>query len=196
MTPEECATRLRKAAFLDRDGVINEERAFVHRIEDFVFVHGAVDALRDLQAAEYLLVIITNQSGIARGLYTEADYLKLTLHMQERVEAAGVKLDAVEYCPHLPDALVAGYRVDCACRKPGTGMLDRARSTLGIDMAKSILIGDRSSDIEAGRRAGVGRCFFVRSGNPLAEPDIQLADGIYDDLAACVRYVLSREFQE
>ncbi|MGA7538032.1 MAG: HAD-IIIA family hydrolase [Steroidobacteraceae bacterium] len=96
----------RKAAFIDRDGVLNEERDFVHRIEDFVFVPGAIEALQALQTAGYLLVVITNQSGIARGLYAEADYLALTAQMRERLQAAGVRLDAVEYCPHLPDARV------------------------------------------------------------------------------------------
>jgi D,D-heptose 1,7-bisphosphate phosphatase len=177
----------RKAAFIDRDGVINEERAFVHKIEDFAFVPGAIEALRELQAAGYLLVVITNQSGIARGLYTEADYLSLTEHMRERLSSAGVNLDAMEYCPHLPDAPVARYRLDCECRKPKPCMLLRAMTALGIDPRASILIGDRVSDIEAGRRAGVGRCFLVRSGNALSERDAELAEGVYDDLAACVK---------
>lgn len=178
--------RLRKAAFIDRDGVINEDRAFVHDIDQFVFLPGAVDALRELKAAGYLLVVITNQSGIARGLYSEADYWKLTRHMQGDLEAVGIKLDAVEHCPHLPDAPILRYRLDCDCRKPQPGMINRARGSLGIDVSASILIGDRASDIEAGRRAGVARCFLVRSGHSLSAIDVKAADGVYDDLAACV----------
>jgi D-glycero-D-manno-heptose 1,7-bisphosphate phosphatase len=177
---------LRKAAFIDRDGVINVERAYVHRIEHFDFLPGAIEALRRLQADGYALVVITNQSGIARGLYTEDDYLRLTAHMQQQLLRAGVRLDAVEYCPHLRDAPLIGYRSDCNCRKPQPGMLIRAIAGLGLDAQRSILVGDQLSDIEAGRAAGVGRCFLVRSGHALSARDPELADAAYDDLAACV----------
>lgn len=181
----------RKAAFIDRDGVLNEERAFVHRIEDFAFLPGAIEALRSLRAAGYLLVVITNQSGIARGLYTEADYLALTGHMRERLEAAGVTLDAVEYCPHLADAPVEQYRVDCDCRKPKPGMLTRAIRALDIDAPGSFIVGDRLSDLEAGRAAGVGRCCLVRTGYPLPNEAVAAADAVYDDLLACVKSTLA-----
>ena len=158
----------RKAAFIDRDGVINVERGFLHRVEEFEFLPGAIESLQWLQAAGYLLVVITNQSGIARGLYTEADYLRLTAHMQQRLLAAGVRLSAVEYCPHLADAQLAEFRLDCDCRKPRPGMLLRAAAALDIDLPGSILVGDRATDIQAGRSAGVGRCWLVRSGMPLS----------------------------
>ena len=181
----------RKAAFIDRDGVLNEERAFVHRIADFAFVPGSIEALQALQAAGYLLIVITNQSGIARGLYSEADYLALTAHMRELLQAAGVRLDAVEYCPHLADAPVERYRVDCDCRKPRPGMLTKTTLTLDIDLKASLIVGDRLSDIEAGRAAGIGRCFLVRTGYPLPDDAMVRADGVYDDLLTCVRRVLS-----
>src|SRR5690242_2834103 len=111
------------AAFIDRDGVINEERGFVHRIADFAFIPGSVDALRELRAAGHRLVVITNQSGIARGLYSEADFHALNTYMCERLAEAGVVLDAIRYCLHLPDAPVMQYRLDCECRKPRAGML-------------------------------------------------------------------------
>jgi D-glycero-D-manno-heptose 1,7-bisphosphate phosphatase len=177
----------RPAAFIDRDGVLNEERAFVHRIEDFVFLPGAIEALRQLQAAGYLLVVITNQSGIARGLYSEADYLALTAHMCQRLQAAGIRLDAVEYCPHLADAALERYRIDCDCRKPKPGMLRRAIDAHDIDPAASFLVGDRLSDIEAGRAAGLGRCVLVRTGCALTDEAVARADAVYDDLLACVR---------
>jgi D-glycero-D-manno-heptose 1,7-bisphosphate phosphatase len=189
LSPEPPSVR-RKAAFIDRDGVINVESDFVYRIEDFVFLPGAIEALRELQMAGYLIVVITNQSGIARGRYTEVDYWRLTQHMQTQLLAAGVQLSAVEHCPHLPDAQIEEYRLDCSCRKPRTGMLDRAASALNIDLSASVLVGDRVSDIQAGRSAGVGRCFIVRSGHPLSLSDIELADAVYDDLRTCAQQAL------
>jgi len=180
-----------KGAFVDRDGVIIEERGYAYRLEDFAPLPGAIAALRDLQEAGYRLVVVTNQSGIARGLYSEAEYLAFAAHMETRLRAEGVRLDAVEYCPHLPDALVNRYRRECECRKPRPGMLRRAAARLGIDLASSVLVGDRRTDLEAGRAAGVGRCLLVRSGNPLSAQDEALADGVYADLAGCVRALLA-----
>lgn len=170
---------MRRAAFIDRDGVINEDREYVCRVADFQFLAGSVEALRQLQAAGYLLVVITNQSGIARGFYTEAQYQELDTYMRGSLSAAGVSIDAVQYCPHLPDA-------NCDCRKPRAGMIRAAARLLDIDTSRSLLIGDRRADIEAGRAGGVGRCFLVRSGRPLSESDERLADGVFENLAACV----------
>ena len=181
----------RRAAFIDRDGVIIEDREYAWRTEDFALLPGAAAALRDLAAAGYLLVVVTNQSGIARGLYTEADYQAFTAHMRSRLEDLGVRVDAVEHCPHLPDAVIARYRKACDCRKPQPGMLRRAIAALDIDAAASVLVGDRATDLAAGRAAGVGRCLLVRSGRALSAGDEGLADGVYDDLAACARALLA-----
>jgi len=177
---------MKKAAFIDRDGVINEDREFVYRVEDFHFIRGSVAALRRLQSAGYLLVVITNQSGIARGLFTEAQYRELEAQMRARLLQEGVTLDCVQYCPHLPDAEVLQYRLDCDCRKPRPGMLLGAAALLDIDVSQSILVGDRRADIEAGRAAGVGRCYLVRSGKPVSESDAAMADGAFENLAECV----------
>lgn len=177
----------RKAAFVNRDGVIIADSGFLYRVEELEFLPGAIEGLQRLQAAGYLLVVITNQSGIARGFYTEDEYRRFTAAMQQRLSAAGVQLSAVEFCPHLPDAQIARYRVNCDCRKPRPGMLERAAAELNIDLAASILIGDRATDIQAGRSAGVGRCWLVRSGRALSASDIELADAVFDDLAACAR---------
>ena len=182
----------RRAAFIDRDGVLNEERAFVHRIEDFVFLPGAIEALRALEHAGYRRVVVTNQSGIARGLYTEADYQRLTDQVRERLRGEGVTLDAIEYCPHLADAPLAQYRRACECRKPAPGMLLKAIRALDLDPAGSFLVGDRLTDVQAGRAAGIGRCFLVRTGYALSGEAIGAADGVYADLLACVRDVLGR----
>ena len=183
----------RRAAFIDRDGVLNEERAFVHRIEDFVFLPGAIEALRALEHAGYRRVVVTNQSGIARGLYTEADYQRLTDQVRERLRGEGVTLDAIEYCPHLADAPLAQYRRACECRKPAPGMLLKAIRALDLDPAGSFLVGDRLTDVQAGRAAGIGRCFLVRTGYALSGEAVGAADGVYADLLACVRDVLGRD---
>jgi D-glycero-D-manno-heptose 1,7-bisphosphate phosphatase len=149
---------MRPAAFLDRDGVINIDHGYVYRWEDFTFVPGAIEGLRRLQAAGYALVVVTNQSGIARGYYGEDDVRILHDALRDSLAPLGVTLDAIEYCPHLPEATVARYRMDCDCRKPAPGMILRSAQALGLDLAGSLMFGDKASDIDAGRAAGVGRC--------------------------------------
>ena len=177
---------VRKACFLDRDGVVNVDVGYLHRAEDFAFVPGAVSALARLQAAGWALVVVTNQSGIARGFFTEADFQRLTGHMRATLAAAGIQLDAVLHCPHLPDATVPAYRQVCACRKPAPGMLLQAAATLGLDLAASVLVGDKASDIAAGRAAGVGHCVLVESGHAVSAASRAAADAVYADLAQWV----------
>ena len=178
----------RRAVFVDRDGVLNVDTGYVARWEQFRWVAGSVAALRHFQAADLLIVIVSNQSGIARGYYTEADYRQLTAAMLDDLAAAGVTSIDVLHCPHLPDAAQARYRVDCDCRKPRPGMLLEAARRHGIDLGGSILVGDKPSDIAAGRAAGVGRRYLVRSGQPLNGP--AGADAVFDDLAAVAVAVL------
>ena len=145
-----------KAAFLDRDGVINIDRAYVHKIEDFDWVPGALEAARALSDAGYLIVVVTNQSGIGRGYYGEADFARLTDWMKARFAEAGAPLAGVYFCPHHPEKANPPYRTDCLCRKPHPGMLLKAAADLGIDLSSSIMFGDKPSDMTAGRSAG---CF-------------------------------------
>ena len=147
-----------RAVFLARDGVINVDRHYLHEVEQFEFIVGVPQALQRLQQAGWKLVVVTNQSGIARGYFTDDDYQRLTRHMTERLAEAGVRLDAVLHCPHLPDAPVTAYRIACACRKPAPGLLVRAARQLGLDLGRSVMVGDKGSDLRAGRSAGVARC--------------------------------------
>lgn len=149
-----AATR-RAAAFLDRDGVINLDRGYVFRREDFEFVPGVLEGARRLHDLGYALAVVTNQSGIGRGLYTEDDFHRLTDWMRQAFAAAGAPLAGVYFCPHHPTAAVGHYRRECHCRKPAPGMLVDAARALGIDLATSVLFGDRASDLEAARTAGV-----------------------------------------
>ncbi|MDC8786956.1 D-glycero-beta-D-manno-heptose 1,7-bisphosphate 7-phosphatase [Roseateles koreensis] len=151
----------KKAAFLDRDGVINIDHGYVGHWRDFEFVSGAVDAMRTLHEAGYVLVVVTNQSGIARGKYSEADFLALSVQMRASLQAQGVPLAAIEYCPHLPDGQVPEFTRDCDCRKPAPGMLLRAAEALQLDLPASLMFGDKVSDMEAAVAAGVGRCVLL-----------------------------------
>jgi D-glycero-D-manno-heptose 1,7-bisphosphate phosphatase len=146
----------RKALFLDRDGVINVEKNYVYRIEDFEFMTGIFELCAQAQALDYRLVIITNQAGIARGYYSEADYQRLTDWMLEQFRARGIGIDRVYHCPYHPTAGAGDYRRDSFHRKPNPGMILDARDALGLDLSRSVLVGDKASDIEAGTAAGVG----------------------------------------
>ncbi|MBR0070311.1 MAG: HAD family hydrolase [Synergistaceae bacterium] len=136
-----------KAVFLDRDGTINIDKGYLYRISDFEFLPGAVEALRNLQEAGYLLIIITNQSGIGRGYYTEEDFMRLTDYMKSELAKSGVNISGVYYCPHLPDAEVERYRKICTCRKPSLGLFERAVHDFNIDLSRSYAIGDKERDI-------------------------------------------------
>ena len=136
-----------KAIFLDRDGTINVDKGYVYKIEDFEFIPGAIEALRMLQNKGYLLIVITNQSGIARGYYSESDFQKLNSYMVSELKKEGVVISDVLYCPHLPDAPIAAYRKDCDCRKPKLGLFEKAIQKWDIDLSKSYAVGDKERDL-------------------------------------------------
>jgi D-glycero-D-manno-heptose 1,7-bisphosphate phosphatase len=179
---------VRAAAFLDRDGVINADHGYVHSIGRFELLPGVPAALRRLQQAGFLLIVVTNQSGIARGLYTEADYARVTQHLRDELASEGVALDAIYHCPHLPDATVSAYRRECDCRKPRPGMLLRGIAEFDIDPQRSLLIGDKPSDIQAGRAAGVRRCALASSDDSANDSG---ADVVAPDLPRCVEALLA-----
>jgi D,D-heptose 1,7-bisphosphate phosphatase len=139
-----------KAAFLDRDGTINVDNGYTYKIEDLEFLPGAVEGLKELQKKGYLLIIITNQSGIGRGYYTEKDYKNFMKEFYKRLEEKGVKITADYYCPHRPED-------KCRCRKPMTELVEKAIKDYDIDSSKSIFIGDKKIDMETGKRCGVGQ---------------------------------------
>ncbi|MFM1990460.1 MAG: hypothetical protein RJA99_3417 [Pseudomonadota bacterium] len=160
---------MRRALFLDRDGVVNVDTGYVHRIEDFVFVDGILELARDGVARGWALVVVTNQAGIGRGYYDEAAFGTLTAWMRGRFEAAGAPIDAVYHCPYHPEHGLGAYRLDSFDRKPNPGMLLRARDELGLDLGRSAMVGDTASDMLAARRAGLPtRVLLVHDGPAVA----------------------------
>ncbi|MGE0096067.1 MAG: D-glycero-alpha-D-manno-heptose-1,7-bisphosphate 7-phosphatase [Alphaproteobacteria bacterium] len=145
----------RPAAFLDRDGILNHDTGYIHRAEDFIWVDGAIEAIRYLNERDYLIFVVTNQAGIARGLYGETDVLTLHDWVSERLTVAGARIDAFYFCPHHPTEGPPAYRITCECRKPAPGMLLRAMREWPVDPAGSFLIGDRQTDLEAATAAGI-----------------------------------------
>lgn len=168
---------MRPAAFLDRDGVLNADSGYVWRITDFQWLPGVVQALQHLQQAGYALVVVTNQSGIARGLYTEADFAALSHWMTGELRGQGVELAGIYHCPHAPPH--AG-EAGCTCRKPLPGMVLSAAAELDLDLARSVLFGDKPQDIEAGRVAGVRHCVRIRSA--YGDDDEGQPDACFDSL--------------
>jgi D,D-heptose 1,7-bisphosphate phosphatase len=168
---------MKPAIFLDRDGTINIDYNYVHTIDKFHFIDGVIDAMQELKKMGYLLVITTNQSGIARNIFTEQQFHTLTEWMDWSLQDRGVDLDGIYYCPH--DPLVD----DCECRKPSPGMIQTAAKELKIDIANSYMVGDRISDLLSGKRAGVKKTVLVKTGDAITEEALEQADWVIDSLA-------------
>lgn len=151
----------RPALFLDRDGIINLDLGHVHRIEDFHFREGIFELCAAAQAQGLALVVVTNQAGIGRGLYTEAEFHALTAWMLDRFAERGIRFTGIEFCPDHPVHGIGPYRRETPRRKPGPGMILDACAAHGLDPARSIIIGDRATDMQAGRAAGLGRLILL-----------------------------------
>jgi D-glycero-D-manno-heptose 1,7-bisphosphate phosphatase len=156
---------MNKALFLDRDGVINKEKDYLYKVEDFEFIDGVFEALQYFQARDYLLIIATNQSGIARGFYTEEDFLALNQWMLQQFTRNEIHITKVYYSPFHPEHGFGKYKKEAFCRKPNPGMILQAKEEFDIDLEKSFLIGDKESDIEAGINAGIKMNILVKSGH-------------------------------
>jgi D-glycero-D-manno-heptose 1,7-bisphosphate phosphatase len=150
-----------RALFLDRDGVVNEEVGYLHRADEVRFVDGIFSLCRTAAGLGYRLIVVTNQAGIARGYYSEADFEVLMEFMRTELRAEGVELDAVYYCPFHPEHGVGKYKQEHEDRKPGTGMLRRGVKEFGVDLSESILVGDRCSDVGAANAAGLRQTFLI-----------------------------------
>jgi len=146
---------MNKAVFLDRDGVITKEPPYyAHKISQLELIPKSAEAIRLLNESGFKVIVVSNQSGVARGYYQEKDIGIYNREMEKKLEEKNAYIDAIYYCPHYPEATIKTYKIDCDCRKPKPGMLKRAEKDLNLDLKSSFLIGDKMSDIEAGYRAG------------------------------------------
>ena len=171
----------RAAVFLDRDGTINVEKNYLHKYEEWEWIPGSVEAIARLNAAGFLVIVVTNQAGVARGFYSEADIGVLHRHVDRELERLGARIDAYYHCPHHPDFGGAG---PCECRKPKPGLVLQALRDWNIDPAASFMVGDKASDIRAARAAGVTP-LLVQTGYGAAERhSVQAEAECVADLAA------------
>ncbi len=154
---------MQKAIFLDRDGTINEEMGYINHISRFKIFPFTFEAIKLLKECGYKIIVITNQAGLARGYFSEELLRAVHKTLMDEARIAGAEIDKIYYCPHLPGAPVKKYDRDCNCRKPKTGMLEKARDELDIDLSRSLMIGDRYKDMEFGRKMGL-KTVMVLSG--------------------------------
>ncbi len=179
---------MNKCIFLDRDGVINKDSGYVYKWDDFEFLPGVIEALKDLTYHEISIVIVTNQSGIARGFYTEQDFLTLNGCMLEYFKTEGIQILDIFYCPHLISGIVPKYAADCACRKPKPGMFHLAFDKYNIDPLSSIMVGDKMSDIVAATNAGIHTSYLV--GNQFQESLGVKPSFSFESLIECVEHII------
>jgi D-glycero-D-manno-heptose 1,7-bisphosphate phosphatase len=176
------------AVFLDRDGTLNVDRGYVHRIEDWEWIPGAIDAIAALKKAGFLVIVVTNQAGIARGYYDEADMNTLHTTINIELQKHGAAIDGFYHCPHHPEF---GEVRECECRKPMPGMIEQAKQDFNIDMARSWLVGDKISDTQAGLAVGI-RSLLVQTGYGNKERALLTEDDIcVANIATASRYIIS-----
>jgi len=146
---------LNKAIFLDRDGTINIDKDHLYKVEDFEFIDGVPEQIAKWNKLGYLVIVVTNQAGVAKGLYTEDDVKILHEYINKELVKYEAHIDAFYYCPHHPDGKIEKYKLNCNCRKPKTGMLEQAIEDFDIDVNKSFLFGDKEWDVQAGEKMGI-----------------------------------------
>lgn len=171
---------MKKAVFLDRDGTINVEKNYIYRIEDFEFLPGALKGMKLLSEADFLLIVITNQSGIARGYYSEDDYQILNSYMLKKCEEYGVKITDTLYCPHLSEAKVDQYRIECNCRKPKTGLFMKAVEEYGIDLSESYAIGDKMRDLAICEESNCNGFWITDDGTGRYSDKIEMVKSLFE----------------
>ena len=185
---------MKKAIFLDRDGTLNIEKEYLYQEKDLEFEKGVIEALSIFRDLGYLLIVVTNQSGIARNYYTEEDLEIFHQAFQRRLSFFGLKIDKFYYCPHHPEKGIGKYKLDCFCRKPKPGMWEKGIAEFDVDRNLSYMVGDKYADIQAGRAARISP-ILVRTGyGKEEEQKLQLGEAkVFDTLLAFARYIKQRE---
>lgn len=169
--------------FLDRDGVINEEVDYLFKADDFIFTPGCIQALQRWCKAGHNIFIVTNQSGIGRGYYSETDFAKLTNWMLSVFEKHGISITDIAFCPHHPSKALGHYLTECHCRKPAPGMFQQLMNKHNVAPDDAIMVGDKASDLIAAERAGITNCFIVRTGHPFEQSDLQTSWHVSETLS-------------
>lgn len=183
---------MNKAVFLDRDGTIIEDVGYMNSPEQIQFIPGSIEAIKKLKEAGYKVVVITNQAGIARGLITEDMLQTIDKVLHKWILNGGTHLDGIYYCPHHPEHGVYPYKQVCECRKPHPGLIRKAQKDLNIDLSQSFMIGDKATDVEAGKRAGT-KTIFVMTGRGKNEKEkiVEKPDHIAENLNQAVNWILN-----
>ena len=183
----------RPAVFLDRDGTLIEEAGYLDRLERLIFYPFSVDAVRLLNRTNLAVVVVTNQAGVARGIFHESFVADAHRHVRETLARGGAKVDGFYYCPHHPEASIEAYRIACDCRKPQPGLLRRAARELQLDLSRSFVIGDRWHDLQAGAAVGA-RGILVRTGYGRTEEAAPKGDvtpaAVVDNLIEAVSWIV------
>ncbi len=188
----------RPAIFIDRDGTINEQMGYINHLSRFHILPGVSEAIKSLNDSNYLAIVITNQSGIARGYFPLELLESLHSFMIETLEKDGAKIDDIFYCPHYPNSKIEEYAIACDCRKPKTGMISQAQEKFDIDLENSYMIGDHYTDLEFASNAGI-KSIMVKTGYGLGEVEYLLSDlpcqpvYVADDLLDAVKWILNKK---
>jgi len=178
-----------KTVFLDRDGVINDDTGYVGSWDEFYFLPGVIEALKILTEKGFNIIIVTNQSGIARGYYSEDEYFRLERKITEYLKAKGVFITATYYCPHLIRGLVKTYSIDCDCRKPSPGMLVQAAKEHNLDFSQAIMIGDKATDMEAAHSVDIPERYFIDLSMSADEKSYELSTERFESLFDSVKFL-------
>ena len=178
------------AVFLDRDGVINKDIGYFSDPKKLAIFRSSLEGLRALQEAGFMLIVVTNQSGIARGLISEKDVQNLHDVMQHAFQKDGIFISGIIYCPHHPTEGINAYRTNCKCRKPSPGMIFQAAEKFNIDLNQSYLVGDRFSDIQAGINAGLKSSILLESKHEISQEEISKASTFCQDLAEAASWII------
>ena len=178
-----------KAVFLDRDGVINKDLGYVSKIDDFDFFEDIFETCLEFKKKGYKIIIVTNQSGIARGYFTEDEFLKLTEWMDWNFIDKGIEIDGIYYCPHHYEHGLGKYKVKCKCRKPEPGMILDAAKEHNINLHHSVLIGDKHSDLLAGHRAGINNLYLIENNKYITKEKELFSKTILNKVSDVLKYL-------